>query len=211
MALGLSTAHATLELRPGGMVYDSVQNITWLADANYAQTSGYDGDGFMTWDASITWADQLVYGGFSDWRLFNAAPDDTTCDSSYDPGGGYPTQYYGYNCNSIGNELAHLFYIDLGVAAGDSILTSTAPEFNFFTNVQSNGYWSGTEYAPNSDVAWSFDTNLGDQGYYYKAVEFYSWAVRTGDVAAVPEPALLFLLISGLLGIAGVRGRGRRL
>jgi len=29
------------------MIYDDVLNITWLQDADYAQTSGYDPDGLM--------------------------------------------------------------------------------------------------------------------------------------------------------------------
>ena len=29
--------------------YDTALNITWLADANYAKTSGYDADGLMNW------------------------------------------------------------------------------------------------------------------------------------------------------------------
>jgi hypothetical protein len=56
------------------MLYDDVHNITWLQDANYAKTSGYDGDGRMTWSAAKTWADNLVYGGFSDWRLASNSP-----------------------------------------------------------------------------------------------------------------------------------------
>ncbi len=38
------------------MVYDDVLDITWLADANYAQTSGYDSDGRMNFSAANTWA-----------------------------------------------------------------------------------------------------------------------------------------------------------
>ncbi|MFI3198512.1 MAG: hypothetical protein QX196_09345 [Methylococcaceae bacterium] len=34
-------AQASLVARTGGMVYDDVNNITWVADANLAQTSGY--------------------------------------------------------------------------------------------------------------------------------------------------------------------------
>ena len=34
--------------------YDTVLDITWLADANYAQTSGYDADGRMTWSNATT-------------------------------------------------------------------------------------------------------------------------------------------------------------
>lgn len=56
MGLALSTsANATLIDRGNGMIYDSDQALTWLQDANYAKTSGYDADGRMTWDAATTW------------------------------------------------------------------------------------------------------------------------------------------------------------
>ena len=51
-ALGVfvaGTASATLILRSAGMVYDDDLDITWLGDANYAMTSGYDADGHMGW------------------------------------------------------------------------------------------------------------------------------------------------------------------
>ncbi len=41
------TAQAGLIDRGGGMIYDTTQNITWLADWNYAQTSGWDADGLI--------------------------------------------------------------------------------------------------------------------------------------------------------------------
>src|ERR1051325_136730 len=58
--------------RGGGMIYDDVFNITWLADGNYAKTSGFDDDGLMTWYQARDWASQLVYGGYDDWRLPSA-------------------------------------------------------------------------------------------------------------------------------------------
>jgi hypothetical protein len=75
--------------RGGGMIYDTTANITWLADMNYAYTSGYVAsgvapgsagentiwtDGRMSWAAAKNWADNLVYGGFSDWRLPTVNP-----------------------------------------------------------------------------------------------------------------------------------------
>jgi len=33
-----------------------------------------------------------------------------------------------------------------------------------FSNLQSNAYWSATEYAPNTVNAWYFDTSGGCQG-----------------------------------------------
>ena len=93
-------AQAGLIDRGGGLIYDSTLNITWLQDANYAKTSGYDADGRMTWSAANTWAANLVYGGYGDWRLATLNPSDTSCNNTFNPGGGYPTQYYGYSCTS---------------------------------------------------------------------------------------------------------------
>jgi hypothetical protein len=49
--LGTSlTSHASLTPSADGtLIYDSDLNITWLADANYSQTSGYHSTGNMNW------------------------------------------------------------------------------------------------------------------------------------------------------------------
>jgi len=46
-------AQSALINRGGGMIYDTTANITWLADMNYAYTSGYAASGVApgsTWD-----------------------------------------------------------------------------------------------------------------------------------------------------------------
>ena len=43
--------------------------ITWLGDANYAKTSGYDADGQMSWTAANVWAAGLNFDGITGWRL----------------------------------------------------------------------------------------------------------------------------------------------
>jgi hypothetical protein len=65
-----STANAALIERLGGSAYyDDVADITWLADATYAKTSGYDIDGLMNWYDSTDWASNLNIGGVTGWRL----------------------------------------------------------------------------------------------------------------------------------------------
>ncbi|NOT84488.1 MAG: DUF1566 domain-containing protein [Methylococcaceae bacterium] len=93
LLLALSgVAEANLIDRGNGLIYDQDFNITWLADANYAKTSGFDADGVMDWQTANTWAANFTYGGYSDWRL----PTTPDADSSV-----------GYNQTS--SELGHLF------------------------------------------------------------------------------------------------------
>lgn len=230
-SIGLnSTANAALVSRGDGLIYDDVFNITWMADANYAKTSGYVDlnsvfygnfsynniylDGRMGWNAAKKWADDLVYnttkyGSLSDWRLVSANPSDTTC-TNYTTPVGYATQYYGYNC--LGSELGHLFYGDFNLKIGQSISNNPADtEYQLFSNIQQNDYWLNTEYVVDpSNVAWHFDTTPGAHGTVGKEIAFYAWAVHPGDVAnlnvsSIPNPSVLMLLYIGLLALVCVR------
>lgn len=184
-------AQATLIDRGSGLIYDTDLNVTWLADANYALTSGHDADGQMTWSQATSWAGNLNYGGYSDWRL------PTT-----------PTSCVNYNCTD--SEMGHLFYSELGGTAGSPILDSSDPDLGLFTNIQTAWYWSGTEYAPNPSEAFAFNLWGGWQEFPSKEGTHSSlnaWAVRTGDVSAVPEPTTLMLFGLGMAGLRIVRWR----
>ncbi len=191
--VSFNTSAALIERLGGLAYYDDVADLTWLADANYAQTSGYDADGRMNWVDANTWAAGLTVGGVSGWRLADTLQPDASCESS----GSISS---GHNCT--GSEMGDLFYNALGNAAGS--LTSTGP----FSNVQSYRYWSATEFAPSTLYAWTFDMSNGYQNAHGKQLgNFYGWAVQLGDVSAVPVPAAVWLFGSGLLGLIGVARR----
>jgi len=48
-------------------------------------------------------------------------------------------------------------------------------------NVQSNNYWSATEFAPNPSNAWNFNFNNGNQNTNDKNNNLFAWAVRSGE------------------------------
>ncbi|MFA7606514.1 MAG: VPLPA-CTERM sorting domain-containing protein [Rhodocyclaceae bacterium] len=208
--------------------YDTDLNITWLADANYSQTTGDDTDGYMLWAPAITWAAGLNINGISGWRLPDTNPVDGVAynwsvsydgssDISYNisaPG----TMYAG----SIGSEMAHLFYITLGN------LSYCDPEFATttncsggqtgwglsntanFSNLTPDLYWSGTPYDNSQSTGMAFDFNNGRQQ-VNASFSTRAWAVHSGDVgeAIVPVPAAAWLFGSGLLGLVGI-GRRRK-
>jgi len=62
-------------------------------------------------------------------------------------------------------------------------------------------------YAPSPTTnAWGFGIQLGYQGDGPQWSQWYAWAVRPGDVAAIPEPEMYAMMV---LGLAVLLGFGR--
>lgn len=188
-----STAQASLIDRGGGLIYDDDLNITWLADANYSFTSGYDADGRMTWSQATTWAADLVYHDsvrdvdYTDWRLPFSLQPDAGCSQQNTQ---LPSFSGGYSCT--GSEMGHLYFTELGGVAGGS-----APSFGPFQNVQAAQYWTGTTYTLDSSIGIYFPMTHGYQSPADKEGNQYAaWAVRGGDV--VPAPATVWLMTTAI-------------
>ena len=178
------TANAALYDRGNGMIYDDTLDITWLQDANYARTTGYAPNGQMTWVDAKAWAAELSYEGFDDWRL------PSTSESPA----------FGYNAGSS-SEMNHMYYNNLNNSAGSPITTNT----EMFTNVMSSAYWYEEGYSENR--SWGFYSYDGKESHLTKGSLYFSWAVRDGDVSAVPVPAAAWLFGSALIALTGLKRR----
>ena len=196
------SANAALVDRGGGLIFDSDRNITWLADANYgagsAQDDGFSStDGAMTWQSAVTWAANLSYFDsvrnvtYTDWRLpATPPPPDNSCS--------IPQPAFGTGCTA--SELGHMYKFELGGTVTNPATPTGAPPPGPFTNLQADGYWSGTSF----DSTNAYVVNVGFSGQQaadQKILGYYAWAVRDGDVSAVPAPGAAWLLGTGLIGL----------
>ena len=205
-----SNANAALIERLGGLAYyDTEADLTWLADANYAHTSGHSADGFMNWTNANNWVAGLDIAGVTGWRLPSIV-DVGNDGCNFSASGGTDC---GYNVDTSTSELANLFHNVLGNLAYYNT-NGYGPQPNWglmnsgpFSNVQPYRYWTSTEYAPNTFNAWTFVMNEGQQRELNKGSHFNAWAVYTGDVSTVPVPAAVWLFGSGLIGLVGLARR----
>ena len=232
-AVTTSTAQASLFDRGNGLIYNLVSNITFTSDANLFKTQAdgnanlinqiiaanngvvfntpniYDTprnsgsytlkttdfteftylntiNGQMTWWGAQAWIGYLNktnYDGYNNWSLPTTDPTD-----------------------KFNSQMGELFYTELGGRYLSSIVSSHNANYNLFSNVQSSGYWSSDEYLPPSPnfAAWAFNLSNGLQGSTSKTQVKFAWAVRSGDVAAIPVPGAAWLFGIGLIGVTSL-------
>ena len=198
-ALGSANAQAdsfgltAISVNGDKMVNDSVLNVTWADKESPLVLFGAPRLGSVTAQEWIAQLNSQLYGGYSDWRLPTGADgaNHTICQQS-----------------SL-DELGCLFIDELGNVYGQK-----ATNLNPFTSIISNYiYWSSTEGVVGTNVTGkfiiSFDT--GHSTMYPMNADSYGKvvAIRTGQVAPVPVPATVWLLLSSIGGL-GVFARKRK-
>ncbi len=188
--------------------YDTNANLTWLADANYAKTSGYSADGtFLFSNDAGRYAAGVNIAGVTGWQYPGASIGANLCKNGYS--NGYVS--LGYRCT--GSAMSNLFYNVLGGVEGKSIATTHNANYHLFSNIQENHpYWSDVIGV----VSYDFDFSKGYQGMAVWGTHFL-WLQHYGDVkppappvSAVPVPATIWLFGSGLVGFIGLAKRKTR-
>lgn len=230
LLLASAAQAALLERLDGQAYYDTVLDISWLADANLAASNtfgitGINVDGTMSWPKANEWIAAMNvanYLGLNDWRLPVIIDTGTpACNFAYtgtDCGYNVQTKSTPVSAYQTGqtvySEMAHLYYSTLGnVGYSDTSGNPTGGACTIaanhcltrtgpFSNLQPDVYWSGTVSATIPVDAWLFNFGYGGQALSLQGSPFYAWAVRNGDVIPVPAAMWLFGSALGVLGVA---------
>lgn len=191
--------------------YSTALNLTWLADANLAATTGAAPYGLFNKDEADKWAQDASPWGVTGWRLPSIIQNGGALDCySY---------LYGATADACAapvapgsSELAYL-YTSLAASGATSL----------FQNIQ-NGYWQRDSLQaieingetvfvemPSAILAgmrggrsWHFDWAQGENQLISSASNVGSrvWLVHDGDIlSAVPEPSAFAIFALGLVAI----------
>lgn len=173
--------------------YDTVLDLTWLAD--------WGAGGAMARDDAVAWAAGLGLFGVTGWQLPASDTEVDACD-------------YRTGC---GSALAHLFYVTLGnlgstdadgnPRGGDAGLDWGLVNTAGFANMQADSYLALPFYPPNPCSSTGFSFYDGSQSCADELPSLLAVAVHPGDVASVPEPHTLPLLLAGFAAAALARWR----
>lgn len=181
-------SYAALINNGDGTVTDDDIGIMWLLET----------PSDMNWADAQSWAGNLVFSGYDDWRLPSALDFSS---------GAADTDW-----NSTNNEFGHLYGTELGNPAniGDQGEISYSPLW----------WWTDTSDAINSDDAyaffWSWDglwlnestanrTDMTTDSFLHVT------AVREIGTANVPEPPALLLVLAGITGLISTRRKWKKI
>lgn len=205
--------------------YDDVLDITWLSDTRLGdQITVYP------WDIQreLDYLNQTQYLGASNWRLPQALPVDGQAwnqEFSYDGSTDWAYNLAGSATRPHTNELAHLYYVTLGNPGAfdpDGNPTPCAdpsdycpPDVGPFIYLadQRQDFWTNAFFddPEEGQKAVIFDFVDGLQSLEPYGNNHVVWAVRDGDILPTPAPGGLWLLLTGVLGLAGgLRRAGKR-
>lgn len=154
------------------VVYDAKTDITWLADANFAQTEDFGVEditpnGSMRHATAEKWVAAMNRKrllGTDKWQLPRSPESDTTCSAK---------GKFGFNCR--GSDLGSLYYGYLGLQRGTPVVKAPDSPVGPFHDLEPYLYWSchaapdaltcNTDASlPAENFGWSFSFGNGFQG-----------------------------------------------
>jgi hypothetical protein len=195
--IGLIAAAARLVLGPGGnTVYDAVNGVNWLADANLAATNRFglplcngsgngtrlcvNASGSMNYNAALAWVAAMNaanYLGHSNWQLPTTPTTDTTC-----PKTGPNGSSFGFGCTA--GALDSL-YNSLGFIPPNTAVPIPNNTVGPFSKFQPYLYWSQTSAgATQGNTTFSFAT--GWQGANTLPNFLYLLPMVSGKIPGTP-------------------------
>lgn len=184
-----------------------------------------DTGGTMNWPGALFWIDAMNtanYLGFNDWRLPKVTPIDgasfntTQSNNATTDRGWADADGWVDGSGNPTSEMGHMYYVTLGnlgictpndtdpgscVIQLDWGLNNTGP----FSNLSRDFYWVGLEV--DTSFILHFATAQGLQNTSNEYTVGAAWAVRSGDINAIPVPAAVWHFGSGLLGLIGISRR----
>jgi hypothetical protein len=219
-SLLINNPQAALIERAGGLVYDDILDVTWMANLNFHEEN-IDQTGWTPTRPSSPWrntngvyrtnyqdvhewVEQLTFAGSSNWRLPTVSPVNGISFETGVSNGFYLGETdIGYGITSEASELAHLINFTLGnqgelTSSGyaPGTMTNEGPFEGLFSNF---AYWTQIS---------SFNiTRTGEQvqnNWYTFEDEGIDGVLilADGDIGVpVPGPSGLILLATGLIGI----------
>jgi len=166
-----------------GTVYDSAADVTWLADGNLAakETFGVadiNADGSMTHATAVRWVNAMNaaeggrgYLGHNHWKLPDTVATDQTCSIG---------TRSGFGCT--GSPLGELYYGQLGLRPGDSVIPPLDSKVGPFHGIQPYLYWACSgesatapcdKTGPAANFEWNFSFGNGFQGTNLESNELF--------------------------------------
>lgn len=186
-----------LKVNPGGLtVYDPVDSVTWLANANLAASDtlgvpGINEDGSMSHQTALAFiaamnADKR-YAQSKPWELPFVNVPDPSCAANKD---------FGFGCT--GSPLGGLYYKQLKLQRGQPVVPTPNVRVGPFVNLQPYLYWGCGAASPQlpceakppaPNFAWSFSFGNGFQGTDVEMNELYVMVYHPGPATTPPVPA----------------------
>jgi uncharacterized protein (TIGR03437 family) len=172
LSIPLLAGSTTIPSQDGLTVYDSANNITWLADMNLAASNRFgvpvclpgsggsasqpciNPSGSMRYEAAAAWVAAMNaanYLGHNNWQLPVTPLVDSTCPFVGPNGGSF-----GWNCT--GSAYGALFYNALSLVAPHTAVTIPNNTPGPINNIQPYLYWSSTSAGSSGENTFSFAT-----------------------------------------------------